>query len=163
VRARAPRERRRGGSIRRRPELRARVGRAHPRAHQDERVDGDGDGPAARSRDGRARRRRLLRRARVDPGGPMTQPLPQGTILQADGGDSRRELDLLGAGGQGEVYAVDQSAARYALKWYYPPPRDPRAQAQAQEQRAALRDYILPKGPPDARFVWPLAFVEGAA
>jgi DNA-binding helix-hairpin-helix protein with protein kinase domain len=91
----------------------------------------------------------------------MTQRLPKGTILHTDDGERLRVLDLLGAGGQGEVYDVDQGGTHYALKWYYPPPRDPRAQAQAQEQRAALREYILPKGAPDPRFVWPLAFVEG--
>jgi DNA-binding helix-hairpin-helix protein with protein kinase domain len=89
------------------------------------------------------------------------QRLAQGTILHTDNGDRVKVLTLLGAGGQGEVYEVDQDGTRYALKWYYPPQRDARAQAQAQEQRAALRDYILPKGAPDARFVWPLAFVEG--
>lgn len=89
------------------------------------------------------------------------QRLSQGTIIHTDGGEPVKVLRLLGAGGQGEVYEVDQSGAHYALKWYYAPARDARAQAQAQEQRAALRDYILPKGAPDPRFVWPLEFVEG--
>jgi DNA-binding helix-hairpin-helix protein with protein kinase domain len=89
------------------------------------------------------------------------QRLAQGTLLHTDDGEPVKVLRVLGAGGQGEVYEVDQNGARYALKWYYPPARDARAQAQAQEQRAALRDYILPKGAPDPRFVWPLAFVEG--
>jgi DNA-binding helix-hairpin-helix protein with protein kinase domain len=91
------------------------------------------------------------------------QRLPEGKMLDTDAGERVRVLRLLGAGGQGEVYEVDQDGARYALKWYYPPARDARAQAQAQEQRAALRDYILPKGAPDPRFVWPLAFLEGPA
>jgi DNA-binding helix-hairpin-helix protein with protein kinase domain len=89
------------------------------------------------------------------------QRLVQGTIVHTDDGDAIKVLGLLGAGGQGEVYEAEQGGTRYALKWYYPPPRDARAQAQAQEQRAALKEYIIPKGAPDPRFVWPLAFVEG--
>lgn len=87
--------------------------------------------------------------------------LTPGTILHTDAGDPLRVLQLLGAGGQGEVYEVDQSGTRYALKWYYAPRRDPRSQAQAQEQRVAVKEYIIPKGAPDQHFLWPIAFVEG--
>jgi len=91
------------------------------------------------------------------------QRLPQGTLLHTDSGDPIKVLRLLGAGGQGEVYEVErvgEGGPHYALKWYYPAPRDAASQAHAREQRHALREYILPKQPPDARFVWPLAFVE---
>jgi DNA-binding helix-hairpin-helix protein with protein kinase domain len=81
--------------------------------------------------------------------------------LQTDDGDEVAVGRLLGAGGQGEVYEVTVAGRKLALKWYYPPARDAASQARAQEQRSALRDYIIPKGPPDARFVWPLSFVEG--
>ena len=89
------------------------------------------------------------------------QRLAAGTILYTDNGDALKVSRLLGAGGQGEVYEVEQGGMRYALKWYYAPPRDPRSQAQAQEQRRALKEYIIPKGIPDPRFLWPLAFVDG--
>jgi eukaryotic-like serine/threonine-protein kinase len=89
------------------------------------------------------------------------QRLAQGTMLHTDYGETVKVLGLLGSGGQGEVYEVDMGGQRYALKWYYPSARDPQALLRAQEQRIALRDYILPKGAPDRRFVWPLAFVDG--
>lgn len=88
--------------------------------------------------------------------------LAQGTLLTTDGGESLRVIKLLGAGGQGEVYEVDQAGQRYALKWYFAPGRDPKSQVQAQQQREALKTYIIPRGAPDQRFVWPLAFVDGA-
>ena len=87
--------------------------------------------------------------------------LAQGTLLTTDAGETLRVLRLLGAGGQGEVYEVDRSGQRYALKWYFAPPRDPKAQLAAQQQRDALKSYIIPRGAPDQRFVWPLDFVEG--
>jgi eukaryotic-like serine/threonine-protein kinase len=90
-----------------------------------------------------------------------TQRLAAGTILYTDNGDALKVSRLLGAGGQGEVYEVEQGGLHYALKWYYPPPRDARSQAQAQEQRRALKEYIIPKGVPDPRFLWSLAFVDG--
>ncbi|MGC4118479.1 MAG: hypothetical protein QM765_28780 [Myxococcales bacterium] len=91
----------------------------------------------------------------------MDERLPQGSLLTADNGETVRVLRLLGAGGQGEVYEVDQGGERYALKWYFAPARDPKSQVQSQEQRDALKRYIIPKGAPDERFVWPLAFVDG--
>jgi DNA-binding helix-hairpin-helix protein with protein kinase domain len=82
------------------------------------------------------------------------------TELVTDDGESVRVVRLLGAGGQGEVYEVDVEGRTLALKWYYPA-RDAAGMSRAQEQRVALRDYLIPKGAPDERFVWPLAFVEG--
>ncbi len=38
--------------------------------------------------------------------------LAQGTLLTTDGGDSLRVIKLLRAGGQGEVYEVDQGGQR---------------------------------------------------
>ncbi|MDP3505658.1 MAG: hypothetical protein Q8S33_35275 [Myxococcales bacterium] len=87
--------------------------------------------------------------------------LTQGTKLTTDSGQMLRVIGLLGAGGQGEVYEVDQAGQRYALKWYFAPSRDPKAQLQAQQQRDALKSYLIPRGAPDQRFVWPLDFVEG--
>jgi len=56
--------------------------------------------------------------------------------------------ELLGGGGQGEVYRALLAGCAIALKWYYPEIATP-------SQRALLEDLIR-KGPPDKRFLWPI-------
>ena len=63
-------------------------------------------------------------------------------------------LDLLGEGGQGEVYLVSFEGKRLALKWYFKSFATP-------EQRAVLNDLIL-RGAPSERFLWPVALVSTA-
>jgi eukaryotic-like serine/threonine-protein kinase len=55
--------------------------------------------------------------------------------------------ELLGAGGQGEVYRVNIDGAGRALKWYYP-------HTATREQLETLVKLIH-AGPPDDRFLWP--------
>ena len=55
--------------------------------------------------------------------------------------------ELLGAGGQGEVYQVNVDGVSRALKWYYP-------QTSTSEQLATLAKLIN-AGAPDSRFLWP--------
>jgi len=63
-----------------------------------------------------------------------------------------RVLEYLDRGGQGSVYRVEVGGAEFALKWYHPHiVRDPGLQRRIQE---AVR-----RGPPDPRFLWPLAIV----
>jgi eukaryotic-like serine/threonine-protein kinase len=62
--------------------------------------------------------------------------------------------DLLGEGGQGSVYQVvfrPGGGTRFALKWYHPESATP-------EQWRAL-EALLDRGPPDARFLWPMELV----
>ena len=68
-------------------------------------------------------------------------------------------LELIGAGGQGEVYRVQVEGRQYALKWYHHPLTDAQRSVSA-EQRSALTTYLLNNAPPDSRFLWPLAFVD---
>ncbi|MBS1721069.1 MAG: protein kinase [Armatimonadetes bacterium] len=68
------------------------------------------------------------------------------------GATGLRIIRLLGAGGQGEVYAADVGGEVLALKWYYPA-------SATKEQRAALQTLVR-KGSPDERFLWPMAVVE---
>lgn len=62
--------------------------------------------------------------------------------------------DVLGAGGQGAVYAVECEGARLALKWYHP---------HVLNVDVSLRDRLtraVHRGPPDNTFLWPMDFVE---
>ncbi|MGC9520552.1 MAG: protein kinase domain-containing protein [Anaerolineae bacterium] len=55
---------------------------------------------------------------------------------------------FIGGGGQGEVYRALLDGKPIALKWYYPAQATP-------EQRQAL-EVLIKKGPPTARFLWPM-------
>lgn len=59
--------------------------------------------------------------------------------------------ECLGAGGQGEVYRVSRGHEECALKWYY--------RHQSTPERLAALESLVRKGPPDRRFLWPLALV----
>jgi DNA-binding helix-hairpin-helix protein with protein kinase domain len=60
--------------------------------------------------------------------------------------------DLLGGGGQGEVYRASLGGRDVALKWYYP--------AEATPRQRALIENLIRKGPPTARFLWPIELAE---
>ncbi|MCB1144025.1 MAG: protein kinase [Leptospiraceae bacterium] len=61
-------------------------------------------------------------------------------------------IELLGSGGQGEVYKVEYNNKHYALKWYFPDTATP-------EQKKILEDLILKKQP-NENFLWPILLVE---
>jgi hypothetical protein len=56
--------------------------------------------------------------------------------------------ELIGAGGQGQVYRVSMHGQDYALKWYF-------QQNATKEQRAAV-ERLVHKGAPNERFLWPM-------
>lgn len=66
--------------------------------------------------------------------------------------------DLLGVGGQGEVYRLTLASGdvrqELAVKWYYLP------WATAAQRRAL--DQLVEQGPPDSRFLWPTDLVSTA-
>jgi DNA-binding helix-hairpin-helix protein with protein kinase domain len=75
--------------------------------------------------------------------------LKSGTVIRGQSSSFECTVrELLGGGGQGEVYRVDGPAQALALKWYLP-------HAATTDQRALLENLIR-KGPPNARFLWPL-------
>lgn len=81
----------------------------------------------------------------------MSGMLDSGTLLTTDNGTGVEVFDLLGAGGQGEVYRVRTPAGYQALKWYYPACATP-----AQE---GIVRQLVGRGFQDDRFLWPLDFV----
>ena len=56
--------------------------------------------------------------------------------------------DLIGSGGQGQVYHTAIHGDDCAMKWYFP-------HSATDQQRAAL-ERLIHKGPPNDRFLWPL-------
>lgn len=83
----------------------------------------------------------------------MSGMLDSGTRLTADSGTDVEVFDLLGAGGQGEVYRVRTPAGDRALKWYYPACATP-----AQED---IVRQLVDRDFDDDRFLWPRDFVQG--
>ena len=77
--------------------------------------------------------------------------LSPGDKIRIDSATECRVEELLGAGGQGEVYGVTINGSRYALKWYYP-------HTASQDQWDTLR-VLIERGPPDVRFLWPIYLV----
>ncbi len=82
----------------------------------------------------------------------MTGLLAPGDEVRAvSSGEPGQVDDLLGAGGQGEVYRCRLAGIDLALKWYY-------SHTATAGQRAALLALIA-SGAPDARFLWPSELV----
>lgn len=77
----------------------------------------------------------------------MDGQLKRGTALTSESGCTYIVRQLLGAGGQGEVYAVESGGRTYALKWYY--------KNTATRNQKEILDNLIQSGPPDASFLWP--------
>lgn len=82
----------------------------------------------------------------------MASLLEIGTILQSNTGQVLVVNELLGCGGQGQVYEVIIGNKRYALKWYY-------SSQGIKKQRDIIERLIL-TGSPDSRFLWPIDIVD---
>lgn len=82
----------------------------------------------------------------------MSGMLDSGTRLAAENGDEVEIIDMLGAGGQGEVYRVRTPGGEKALKWYYPTCATP-------EQEAIVKELVS-RDFDDDRFLWPEAYVS---
>jgi eukaryotic-like serine/threonine-protein kinase len=79
----------------------------------------------------------------------MEQILRAGqTVRTEPSGMACTAEQLLGAGGQGEVYKARLGGEAVALKWFFPQMATP-------EQRQAI-DMLVKKGPPSEHFLWPL-------
>ncbi|HZS07308.1 MAG TPA: serine/threonine protein kinase [Blastocatellia bacterium] len=79
----------------------------------------------------------------------MEQILREGqTVRTEPSGMPCTVEQLLGAGGQGEVYKARLGDEAVALKWFFP-------QMATQEQRAAI-EMLVRRGAPSEHFLWPL-------
>lgn len=74
---------------------------------------------------------------------------PGSDVRLASSNVTCRVENLLGSGGQGEVYRVTaEGGGELALKWFFPAMATP-------EQRAAI-ELLVRKGPPNSDFLWPI-------
>ena len=80
-----------------------------------------------------------------------TTMLRRGQMLRTASGMTCKVQELLGEGGQGEVYRALLADQQMALKWYY-------SQTATREQLQAI-EVLVKKGPPNAKFLWPLELV----
>lgn len=81
----------------------------------------------------------------------MDGELKSGTILTSESGTKYTVQNLLGAGGQGEVYSVASGGKSYALKWYF--------KGSATKSQKKTLEAIISKGSPDSSFLWPMELV----
>lgn len=77
--------------------------------------------------------------------------LKTGTLLTSDSGVKYVVKQLLGSGGQGEVYNVENGGRHYALKWYY--------KHNATAAQKEILDNLIAKGSPDKSFLWPVDMI----
>ncbi len=73
---------------------------------------------------------------------------PGQTVWLEIAGERCEVRELIGSGGQGEVYRALMNNQEYALKWYF-------QKNATMEQRAAI-ERLVHKGAPNDRFLWPL-------
>lgn len=75
------------------------------------------------------------------------ESLQQGMIIKTVSGKQLKVLEMLGSGGQGNVYKIEIEGEQKALKWFKNLGRDPVAFYEN------IENNIL-KGPPDDSFLW---------
>jgi serine/threonine protein kinase len=83
----------------------------------------------------------------------MSGLLKNGTLLKHQG-ENVKILELLGSGGQGEVYRIQYKGKDYALKWYFPDSATP-------EQKQIISNLIDKKSP-NENFLWPIDLIESS-
>ena len=71
----------------------------------------------------------------------MEGQLKSGTVLTSESGSKYTVKQMLGAGGQGEVYSVESENKLYALKWYY--------KNTATKNQKEILDNLIQSGAPD--------------
>ena len=72
-------------------------------------------------------------------------------VEASSSGSAVKILELLGSGGQGEVYRVKHNASELALKWYF--------DHTATESQKSGIEKLIEDGAPGTQFLWPLELV----
>jgi serine/threonine protein kinase len=70
------------------------------------------------------------------------------TVWLEIAGERCEIMELIGSGGQGQVYRASLHGQSYALKWYFP--------GNATQEQRRLVERLVHKGAPNDRFLWPL-------
>ena len=83
-----------------------------------------------------------------------TRALRSGEAFQTVSGRRGEVGELLGAGGQGEVYQVLMDGLTFALKWYHP------HYAAIDTSLRTRLDHAVRRGAPTEDFLWPLDLVD---
>jgi serine/threonine protein kinase len=78
----------------------------------------------------------------------MREMLKPNQTVSLQSGSDCRVIRFLGSGGQGEVYEVELSGQRFALKWYY-------SESATSHQYTAITNLIR-RGRPSPSFLWPI-------
>jgi serine/threonine protein kinase len=76
----------------------------------------------------------------------MEGMLKKGTTLKAESGSDYKVVQMLGSGGQGEVYEVKSNKKSYALKWYF--------KKTATNTQKSILENLIKNGSPDDVFLW---------
>ena len=79
----------------------------------------------------------------------MTQILKPDQTVRTRSGQACKVKQLIGAGGQGEVYRAEWNGQDFALKWYY-------AHTATAAQQASLERLVSVHKAPCDKFLWPL-------
>jgi len=85
----------------------------------------------------------------------MDGMLKKGTELLSESGSKYKVAQMLGAGGQGEVYEVKCDSKSFALKWYF--------KKTATGTQKSILENLITRGSPDAVFLWPQDIIDSSA
>ena len=81
----------------------------------------------------------------------MNTQLKIGEIKISESGSEYKIIELLGEGGQGEVYKVKNGTNFYALKWYF--------KNSATKKQKEILENLIANGKPNVNFLWPLDMI----
>jgi serine/threonine protein kinase len=85
----------------------------------------------------------------------MDWMLKKGALLKSESGSEYKVVQMLGAGGQGEVYEVKCNKKPFALKWYF--------KKTATNTQKSILENLIKNGSPADVFLWPQDIINDSA